>query len=42
VDDQVGGLAAGAGLASLGELPKRRAGVQLAVADGGVQGQHVL
>src|SRR6266508_6248988 len=32
VDDQVGGLAAGAGLAGRGELPERRAGVQVAVA----------
>src|SRR6266511_2847164 len=35
VDDQVGGLAAGAGLAGLGELPERRPGTQLAVAHGG-------
>jgi hypothetical protein len=42
VDDQVGGLTAGARLAGLGELPKRRAGVQVAVAHRGQQRHHVL
>src|SRR4029453_15894067 len=42
VDDQMGWLASGSGLAGLGELPERRPCHQLPMADRGVQGEDVL
>jgi hypothetical protein len=42
VDDEMGGLVAGSGPASLGELPKRRSGDQPSVSDRGMQGDEML